>query len=114
MAQRRGLANGERLGVNMATVTADAALVGAPCYVYSLLISPLDATISGQAIVADTTAAADAVKEVAGIRMKLGSDGISAGNFLAPIRFDPPWYVQQKLYADITSCSVTVTYLDAS
>ena len=63
MAGRRGLANEERVALSMATVTADASLVEAPCFVYMIVASLIDTTTTGAVTVADSSASGDADKE---------------------------------------------------
>lgn len=111
MAKRRGMNGQERFALDFSAVTADGALVSAPCYVYSILISPLDTNVTGLAIVADTSAAADAVKETAQVAAKTGAGGTSAGGGInVDLKFNPPLYCAVALYADITNTRVAASY----
>ena len=112
MANRRGLSNQERLALSMATVTADASLVEAPCFLYSAVFSALVLTATGQVALGDSTASGDAIKELAKIDVTFGAGGSSAANTSAVVmNFSPPIFIAKTLVADITNAKVSVTYL---
>ena len=114
MAQRRGITNPERLALDFASVTTTATLVGAPCFVYSVLFSLLNTNATGIAQIADTSASADAFKELAKIDVTLGAGGASAAGQNQVINFNPPLYVSKTLVGAITGTKISVSYLAAS
>ena len=116
MAGRRGLNNAERVALSMATVTADASLVEAPCFVYIIVASLIDTTTTGAVTIADSSASGDADKEVEKFEFKLGTALTSAGAPNGPlvINSPKPLYFAKTCVADITNVQVGVAYLPAN
>lgn len=115
MATRRGQSNQDRFGLDAAMVTADASLVLAPCFVYSIVVGLIDTTTTGNVSIADSSASGDADKEVAKLEFKLGAGEASANGAQNVLVFCPPkpWYIQKTLVADITNATVSVLYANA-
>lgn len=115
MPRRRGPSNENRFSVFMANATSTGAVVASPCFVYCLDYVVTDGTTSALFTIADTTAAADATKETASFRFKLGT-ALSSGNSdnHEPIYFYPPINVQNQLFwaasTGISSVNVNVLY----
>ena len=103
--------NAERLALDMATVSATATLVSAPCFVYSAVFSPTNTNTTGECSLADTSASADAIAESAKIQVRFGSQGASASVAPVVMNFNPPLYIAQTLAAGTTGVQVSVTYL---
>lgn len=116
MAARRGLSNAERLGLKMVTVTADATLVLAPCFVYSVIAGLIDVSATGSVVIADSSASGSCDNESAKLEIKLGAGAVSASSWGGHFKqnFNPPIYVSKTLAADITNATVSVTYLDGN
>lgn len=117
MARRRGLANADRLALDLATVTATGAVVASPCFVYAIHSTLSNSTVSGSFSIGDTTAAADLVLEKTRIDMKFGSSAASANSeWHSPRYYNPPLYIANQLFfANSTGmASVSVEYLAAS
>ena len=116
MASRRGLNNEDRLALNIATVTADASLVEAPCYVYMIVASLIDTTTTGGVSIADSSASGDADKETEKLEFKLGTALTSAGAPNPPLVITPPKpiYFAKTCVADITNVQVGVAFLPAN
>lgn len=116
MASRRGMANSERLALNLANVTATGAVVAAPCYVYTLDASLSDTNATGVLSVGDSSAAGDLVKESTRLDFRLGNGGASAAGGILVRNFIPPLYIATQLFfANSTGVNkVSVSYLAAS
>lgn len=117
MSRRRNPNNAERLASDLANVTATGAVVAAPCFVWSALITLSDSTTSGRLSLGDTTAAADLVKESTRVDLKVGTAGASGNaNPQTQVNFMPPLNVaNQLMFANSTGiASVSVSYIAAS
>ena len=115
MARRRGLSTPERLALDLATITATATIVSAPCFLYSAVFSLLNTNVTGIADLADTSASGDAYIELNRISVTFGSLGASGGaNQPVVMNFNPPIYVAKTLALGTTGVKVSVTYLAAS
>ena len=116
MASPRGMRNQERFGLEMATVTADASLVTAPCYLYSMVCGLIDVSATGSVVIADSSASGtETDKETDKIEVKLGAGAVSASSWSGNFQqvFNPPVFISQTLVADITNATVSVTYFPA-
>lgn len=115
MATRRGLQNAERFALDTVHSTASNSPVLAPCFVYNVVVSLTDTSVTGSLTLADSSASGDAAKEPAKLmQIKLGPGALSASSHPFAVRFTPPVYVAQTLVCAITNASVAVQYIAAS
>lgn len=121
MGRRRGLGNAERYALDMANVSATGIVAGTAnvgIFVYSLDASMRSSSATATFSIADTTAAADVVKESKRLNFTLGAGGAAGFPDRLSRNFMPPLYCERALYfaneAGGPIDNVSITYQAAS